>query len=56
MSDVIREFGLNPVRSPTELTRSMGVERGGGFGGDWLIALNDCVPRRGTTWPTNSST
>lgn len=44
MSDVIREYGLNPGRITAELTRSMGVRRAEAAGEDWLIAHNDCVP------------
>lgn len=44
MSDVIREYGLNPGRITAELTRSMGVQRAEAAGEDWLIAHNDCVP------------
>ncbi len=44
MSDVIREYGLNPGRITAELTRSMGVKRAEASGEDWLIAHNDCVP------------
>lgn len=44
MSDVIREYGLNPGRITAELTRSMGVKRAEAAGEDWLIAHNDCVP------------
>jgi superfamily II DNA or RNA helicase len=44
MSDVIREYGLNPAAIQQELTRSMGVERREESGEDWLIANNDCVP------------
>lgn len=43
MSDVIREFGLNPEAISTALTRSMGVERREERGDDWTLALNDCV-------------
>lgn len=44
MSDVIREFGLNPAAIQAELTRSMGVQRVQESGEGWLIANNDCVP------------
>lgn len=44
MSDVIREYGLNPAAIQAELTRSMGVQRREESGEDWLIANNDCVP------------
>ncbi|QDZ15802.1 DNA methyltransferase [Humibacter ginsenosidimutans] len=44
MSDVIRQYGLNPAAIQQELTRSMGVERREESGEDWLIANNDCVP------------
>ena len=43
MSDVIREFGLNPAAISTALTRAMGVERVEESGQGWKIALNDCV-------------
>lgn len=43
MSDVIREFGLNPTAISAELTRAMGVERVEESGTDWTIALNDCA-------------
>jgi hypothetical protein len=44
MSDVIREYGLNPGAITAELTRSMGLKRAEASGEDWLIAHNDCVP------------
>lgn len=43
MSDVIREFGLDPSRISAELTRAMGVERREESGDGWTLALNDCV-------------
>lgn len=43
MSDVIREFGLNPAAISQALTRAMGVERVEESGPEWTIALNDCV-------------
>ncbi|MGX9346615.1 DNA methyltransferase [Microbacterium sp. KNMS] len=43
MSDVIREFGLNPAAISAELTRTMGVERREETGSEWTIAHNDCV-------------
>ena len=43
MSDVIREFGLNPAAISEALTRSMGVDRVEESGDDWTLALNDCV-------------
>ncbi len=41
MSDVVREFGLNPSAISAELTRAMGVERVEESGDEWVIALND---------------
>lgn len=43
MSDVIREFGLNPSAISAALTRAMGVERVEESGNGWTLALNDCV-------------
>lgn len=43
MSDVIREYGLNPAAISAALTRSMGVERVEESGDEWTIALNDCA-------------
>lgn len=43
MSNVIRRFGLNPTAISAELTRAMGVERDVRTGGEWTVALNDCV-------------
>lgn len=43
MSDVIREFGLNPAAISAALTRAMGVERIEESGPGWTLALNDCV-------------
>ncbi|WP_454113516.1 DNA methyltransferase [Microbacterium maritypicum] len=43
MSDVIREFGLNPAAISAALTRAMGVERVEKSGPGWTLALNDCV-------------
>ncbi|WP_205828280.1 DNA methyltransferase [Microbacterium sp. PF5] len=43
MSDVIREFGLNPAAISVELTRAMGVERVEKSGPGWKLALNDCI-------------
>jgi hypothetical protein len=43
MSDVLREFGLNPTAVSTELARAMGVERERWSGQDWEIVLNDSV-------------
>ncbi|HEU5223465.1 MAG TPA: DNA methyltransferase [Candidatus Lumbricidophila sp.] len=43
MSDIIREFGLNPTAISHELTRAMGVERDVWSGDQWTIALNDSV-------------
>ena len=43
MSDVIREFGLNPAAISAALTRAMGVERVEESGPGWTLALNDCV-------------
>lgn len=43
MSDVIREFGLNPAAISAALTRAMGVERTEVSGPGWTLALNDCV-------------
>lgn len=43
MSDVIREFGLNPTEISAALTRAMGVKRVEESGHGWTLALNDCV-------------
>jgi hypothetical protein len=43
MSDVLREFGLNPAAISAELTRAMGVERQVYAGENWTVALNDSV-------------
>lgn len=43
MSDVLREFGLNPTAISAELTRAMGVEREVYTGDGWTVALNDSV-------------
>ncbi|GGD33284.1 hypothetical protein GCM10010915_12090 [Microbacterium faecale] len=43
MSNVIREFGLNPDAISAALTRSMGVERREESGEAWTVAHNDCV-------------
>lgn len=43
MSDVLREFGLDPSAISAELTRAMGVERVEYSGDSWTIALNDSV-------------
>jgi DNA modification methylase len=43
MSDVIREFGLNPSAISAALTRAMGVQRVEESGPGWTLALNDCV-------------
>ncbi|MFB9283137.1 DNA methyltransferase [Pseudoclavibacter helvolus] len=43
MSDVIREFGLNPLAISEALTRSIGVKRIVEGGDGWELALNDCV-------------
>lgn len=43
MSDVIRQFGLDPAAISAELTRAMGVERVEQSGQDWTLALNDCA-------------
>jgi len=43
MSDVIREFGLNPAAISQALTRAMGVERKVEEGDGWKLALNDCT-------------
>jgi len=44
MSEVLREFGLNPAAISAELTRTMGVERVAESGDGWTVAHNDCVP------------
>jgi hypothetical protein len=44
MSDVLREFGLNPAAISAELTRTMGVDRVEESGDGWTVAHNDCVP------------
>lgn len=44
MSDVIREFGLNPAAISEALTREIGVERIEETGDGWTLALNDTVP------------
>lgn len=43
MSDVIREYGLNPAAVSAALTRSMGVDRVEQAGDGWTLALNDCA-------------
>lgn len=43
MSDVLREFGLNPAAISAELTRAMGVNREVYSGDGWTVALNDSV-------------
>lgn len=43
MSDVIREYGLNPAAISAALTRSMGVDRIEESGDGWTVALNDCA-------------
>lgn len=43
MSDVIREYGLNPTAISQALTRAMGVERVEESGDGWTLALNDCA-------------
>lgn len=43
MSDVIREFGLNPAAISAELTRAMSVERIEASGEGWTAVNNDCV-------------
>ena len=43
MSDIIREYGLDPLNLSAELTRAIGVERIEAIGEGWLVANNDCV-------------
>jgi hypothetical protein len=43
MSDVIREFGLDPEAIAQALTRAMGVERIEASGVGWTAVNNDCV-------------
>ncbi|MCC2033093.1 DNA methyltransferase [Microbacterium allomyrinae] len=43
MSDVIREFGLNPAAVSEALQRAIGVQRVEEVGGEWTVALNDSV-------------
>ncbi|MGO4738620.1 DNA methyltransferase [Bosea sp. 2KB_26] len=43
MSDIIREYGLNPLNLSAELTRAIGVERIEAHGDGWQVANNDCV-------------
>lgn len=43
MSDIIREYGLDPLNFAAELTRSIGVERLEARGEGWQVANNDCV-------------
>ena len=43
MSDVIREFGLDPDAISAELHRAMGVERIEATGEGWTAVNNDCV-------------
>ena len=43
MSEIIREFGLNPLAANDALQRSIGVERVEAKGEGWLAANNDCV-------------
>ncbi|QWT24964.1 hypothetical protein KPL76_06295 [Subtercola sp. PAMC28395] len=54
MSDVLREFGLNPSAITAELTREMGIEREVSFGADWKVALNDCVVETADHMETDS--
>lgn len=43
MSDIIREYGLDPLNFAAELTRAIGVERIEASGEGWQVANNDCV-------------
>ena len=43
MSDIIREYGLDPLNFAAELTRAIGVERIEATGEGWQVANNDCV-------------
>jgi len=43
MTEVIREYGLNPTAIADALTRAIGVERIEASGDGWLVANNDCV-------------
>jgi len=43
MSDVVREFGLNPAAISKELQRAMGVKREVFTGEGWTVALNDSI-------------
>jgi len=43
MSEIIREYGLDPLNFAAELTRAIGVERIEAIGEGWLVANNDCV-------------
>ena len=43
MSDIIREFGLNPGAVSAALRRAIGVDRSEESGPGWVLAHNDCV-------------
>lgn len=43
MSDVVRQFGLNPAAISEELQRAMGVKREVYTGNDWTVVLNDSI-------------
>lgn len=43
MSEIIREYGLDPLNFSAELTRAIGIERIAARGEGWQVANNDCV-------------
>lgn len=43
MSDIIKEYGLDPLNFAAELTRAIGCERIEATGDGWQVANNDCV-------------
>lgn len=43
MSEIIRQYGLDPLNFAAELTRAIGVTRVEATGEGWQVANNDCV-------------
>jgi DNA modification methylase len=43
MAEIIREFGLNPIKAQQAMARSIGIERQEARGENYLVANNDCV-------------
>lgn len=43
MAEIIREFGLNPIKAQQALTRTIGIQRKEARGENYLVANNDCV-------------